>query len=150
MKLRDKSLDYTPFGFADIWKGKYRGQAVCIKAVRETEQNSLREIERMCGCFLYQRCTERTSYETFRSRHKPISHPNVLPIIEVSKTSPPFCVMSPWMPDGNITQYTQMNPGANRLMLVRDHQLEARWGYPTDPASNSLHKRALASHIFMG
>lgn len=27
--------------------------------------------------------------------------------------------MTPWMPDGNITQYIQMNPDANRLILVR-------------------------------
>ena len=32
--------------------------------------------------------------------------------------------MIPWMPDGNITQYTQTNPGANRLMLVLFLQLE--------------------------
>jgi hypothetical protein len=28
------------------------------------------------------------------------------------------------MPDGNITQYVQLNPGADRLMLVCAHQLE--------------------------
>jgi hypothetical protein len=55
-----------------------------------------------------------------------ISHPNVLPIIEVSETSFPFCIMSPWMPGGNITQYTKINPDADRLMLVRPHQLEDR------------------------
>jgi hypothetical protein len=46
-----------------------------------------------------------------------ISHPNVLPVIEVSVVFP-FCIVSPWMPDGNIIQYTEMNPGANRLALV--------------------------------
>ena len=29
--------------------------------------------------------------------------------------------MSPWMPDGNIVQYTQKNQDANRLMLVWIH-----------------------------
>jgi len=51
------------------------------------------------------------------SKHNP--HPNVLPIINVSESLSPFCIMSPWTPDGNITQYIQMNLGANRLMLVR-------------------------------
>ena len=32
--------------------------------------------------------------------------------------------MSPWMSNGNIVQYTQMNQDANRLMLVRAHQFE--------------------------
>jgi hypothetical protein len=39
---------------------------------------------------LYQRCTQCASYQTFRREingHKSISHPNVLPIIEVSETS---------------------------------------------------------------
>jgi hypothetical protein len=47
---------------------------------------------------------------------KSISH--VLPVIEVSKTLVPFCIMSPWMPDGNIIQYTKMNPDVNQLILV--------------------------------
>jgi len=50
------------------------------------------------------------------------SHPNVLPVIRVSEGGFPLCIMSPWMPDGNITQYTKANPGADRLILVR-----ARW-----------------------
>jgi hypothetical protein len=78
----------------------------------------------------HQRRTQHTSYQIFLwSRH--ISHPNLLPVIQISETlfpfpGPlfPFCFMSPWMPDGNVTQYTQMNPSANRLMLVLSHQLE--------------------------
>jgi len=46
------------------------------------------------------------------------SHPNVLRVIQVSKGLLPVCIMSPWMPDGNITHYTQMNPDADRLVLV--------------------------------
>ena len=50
------------------------------------------------------------------------SHPNILPVIGVSEVAFPFCIMSPWMPDGNITQYTQVNPVADRLVLVRAHR----------------------------
>ena len=53
-----------------------------------------------------------------------ISHPNVLPVIEVSETPFPFCIMSPWMPRGNIIQYTKMNPDADRLVLVCPYQLK--------------------------
>ena len=69
----------------------------------------------------YQRCTQRTSYQTFRRKingRRFIAHPNLLPIIEASEALLLFCIMSPWMPDGNITQYTQMNPDAERLPLV--------------------------------
>ena len=55
------------------------------------------------------------------------SHPNVLPVIRVSKAEFPVCIMSPWMQDGNITQHTQMNPDADRLMLVRARQLRDLW-----------------------
>jgi hypothetical protein len=48
-----------------------------------------------------------------------ILHPNLPPVIDVSEMSFPFCVMSSWMPGGNITQYTQINPDINRLALVR-------------------------------
>ena len=71
-------------------------------------------------------------------------HPNVLSVIEVSETSSPLCIMSPWMPDGNIIQYTTANPGANRLMLVRTHQLKYRSGRPTTYVHNSLPKRVRA------
>lgn len=57
---------------------------------------------------------------------KPDPHPNVLPVIGVSDTLFPFCIMTPWMPDGNIIQYTQENPSANRLLLVRVHRLKDR------------------------
>jgi hypothetical protein len=77
--------------------------------------------------FFYQRHTQRTLYQTFRHEingREPIFHPNVLPVIEVSEELFPFYIVSPWMPDGNIIQYTQINPSANRLMLVRTRQLK--------------------------
>jgi hypothetical protein len=53
-----------------------------------------------------------------------VSHPNVLPIIEISEAPFPLCIMSPWMPDGNVMQYIRVNPSANRLTLVCVYQLE--------------------------
>jgi hypothetical protein len=128
MELCDESLDYTPFGFTDIWKGDYHGEPVCIKVIRGIEKNSVRleTIRKMCGNFFDQGPADPAPYKTSRRGRNPISHPNVLPIIDVSETPSPLHIMSPWMPDGNITQYTQTNPSANRLMLVRTYQLEAR------------------------
>ena len=79
-----------------------------------------------------------------------ISHPNLLPIIEVSKMSFPFCIMSPWMPGGNIDQYTKMNPDADRLTLACLHQLGNKRGQPTDCTDNSSCKCARALYTFMG
>ena len=126
MELCDESPGYTIFGLADVWKGNYHGEPVCIKAIRRMSPITLLGMKNIGDSFFYQRSTEPASDKTPRRGRKPISHPNILPITDVSETLSPFCIMSPWMPDGNITQYAQMNPGANRLMLVCAHQLEAR------------------------
>ena len=79
----------------------------------------------------HQRCTERASYQAFRREingRKSISHSNVLPVIDVSETMFPFCIVSPWMPNGNIIQHAKMNSDADRLLLVRARQLESRRG----------------------
>jgi len=78
----------------------------------------------MAAALFHWRCTQLTSYQIYRrlvKESKLNSHPNVLPVIRISEERFPFCIMSPWMQDGNITQYTQMNPGADRLTLVRPH-----------------------------
>jgi serine/threonine protein kinase len=127
VELCDESPDCAPYVFMDIWKGKHRGEPVCIKAVRTRNRTRLKEIKSVCGFFfLYRRRTECTSYQTLCREIngcKSISHPNLLPVIDVSETLFPFCIMSPWMPDGNIRQYLQANPNANRLTLVRVNQL---------------------------
>ena len=61
-------------------------------------------------------------YQTYRrvsKGDKLNSHPNVLPIVEISEKLFPLCIVTPWMSNGNIAQYTQTNPEANRLTLVR-------------------------------
>jgi hypothetical protein len=52
VELNDESLEYVPAGFADIWKGNYRGEPVCIKAIRTQDPIRLKEIERVCGSFI--------------------------------------------------------------------------------------------------
>jgi len=78
----------------------------------------------MATVLLHWRCTQFASHQIYRrvvEENTLNSHPNVLPVILVSEALFPYYIMSPWMPDGNIVQYTKMNPGANRLMLVCTH-----------------------------
>ena len=51
---------------------------------------------------------------------KRLSHPNVLPLLGVSvSTDPPsFRIVSEWMRNGNVMEYTRSNPEVNRLQLV--------------------------------
>ena len=52
---------------------------------------------------------------------KHLSHPNILPLLGVSvpANARSFHILTEWMPNGNVTQYTKSNPNANRLRLVR-------------------------------
>ena len=74
---------------------------------------------------LYRGRSQFISYQAFRrvmEESKLNPHPNVLPVIGVSEPLFPFCIMSPWTPDDDITLHIQMNPGADRLVLVCTHQ----------------------------
>ena len=48
-----------------------------------------------------------------------LSHPNVLPMLGVSPKLFPLCIVSEWMIDGNIMDFTSKHPEVNRLRLVR-------------------------------
>ena len=48
-----------------------------------------------------------------------LSHPNVLAVLGVSPKLFPLCVITEWMVDGNIMDFTSKHPEVNRLRLVR-------------------------------
>jgi hypothetical protein len=56
---------------------------------------------------------------------KYVAHPNVLPFLGVSEKLFPFCIISPWLPNGNIIEYTRKNRGVNRWQLVSDPIIRA-------------------------
>jgi len=47
VELHDEHLDCVHNGFADIWKGDYRGKPVCVKVIRTQDRTPLREIEKV-------------------------------------------------------------------------------------------------------
>ena len=47
---------------------------------------------------------------------KHLSHPNILPLLGI--TMNPFRLISNWVSGGNLLEYIQGHPGANRLGLV--------------------------------
>ncbi|KAF9791123.1 kinase-like protein, partial [Thelephora terrestris] len=51
---------------------------------------------------------------------KTLRHPNVLPLIGVTMTMNQFAMISDWMPNGNLNEFVEANPDADRLKLLGD------------------------------
>ena len=45
-------------------------------------------------------------------------HPNVLPLLGVNMTGPRYAMVSEWMVNGNIDEFVEACPDADRLVLV--------------------------------
>ena len=50
---------------------------------------------------------------------KHLQHPNILPLLGVTLAEQRFAMVSEWMENGNINEFTQENPNVNRTKLVR-------------------------------
>lgn len=97
---------------------------MCVKVIRTRNRHSLALIKKVRCSSNYVICIECPSHQIYHRvtwRARLIAHPNVLPVIKLLEPSYPLCIVTPWMPDGNIAEYIQMNPSADRLMLVRTH-----------------------------
>ncbi|KAJ8085076.1 serine/threonine protein kinase, AGC [Marasmius tenuissimus] len=98
-------------GFSDVWKGSHGTQAVCLKVLRVHAQGRHRKRDRLVKAF-----------------HKEallwtrLSHPNLLPFIGVNTTLFPqgFCLVSPWMANGDIIGFLELTPGHDRLASILD------------------------------
>ncbi|SJL08804.1 uncharacterized protein ARMOST_12174 [Armillaria ostoyae] len=91
-------------GFADIWKGRLHDTQVCLKVLRifcpeEQKEKVLRDF-----------CQEALVWRQLR-------HPNVLPFLGVNEDlfAPRYCLISPWMVNGNIMSYLEAHPDHDRL-----------------------------------
>lgn len=49
---------------------------------------------------------------------KRLNHPNILLCYGASMNASRFCVVSPWVENGDVLSYTRKNPETNRLRLV--------------------------------
>lgn len=47
---------------------------------------------------------------------KHLTHPNIVPLLGTTTTR--FLLISDWMPGGNLPEYIEENPDADRLQLV--------------------------------
>ncbi|KAK1218886.1 hypothetical protein PQX77_018413 [Marasmius sp. AFHP31] len=96
-------------GFADIYKGTYGGQLACLKVLRFHIQAEPHKEDKVAEEF-YKETLVWTQ----------LSHPNVLPFYGVSTTLFPqcFCLISPWMDNGDIITFLKRNPGHDILRAL--------------------------------
>ncbi|PBK97999.1 kinase-like protein [Armillaria gallica] len=113
-------LCITPW--QDIWKGRLHGTQVCLKVLRIFERGDTRV--KAIQYF----CQEALVWRQLR-------HPNVLPFLGVSETlfAPSYCLISPWMANGNIISYLEVHPDHNRLTSLIQIAKGMRYLHSLDP-----------------
>jgi serine/threonine protein kinase len=118
----DDVLDSGRFG--EIYKGRSRNQAICLKIIKVNRKTQIKHLVKVSlfGAFNNRKCL--TSQAVFKEAllwgH--LSHANILPfygIYHLEDTHGRISFVSPWMENGNVTEYLKTHPLANRLLLVR-------------------------------
>ncbi|KAG6824620.1 hypothetical protein H0H92_006320, partial [Tricholoma furcatifolium] len=93
-------------GIADIYKGSFQGQAVCLKAIRLYERKKI------------EYASKQLSKEAILWRQ--LSHPNILAIYGLSRLQERICIVAPWMENGDVNKYLTDKPATPRLPLAAD------------------------------
>ncbi|KAK0435392.1 kinase-like domain-containing protein [Armillaria borealis] len=100
-------------GFSDIWKGRTTngGSSVCLKVLRIFVNNGVQNADTIISKF----CREALVWRN-------VKHPNVLPFLGVNKEifAPSFCLISPWMDNGDIMSFLRRHPRLDRLKSITD------------------------------
>ncbi|TDL20541.1 kinase-like protein [Rickenella mellea] len=95
-------------GFADVWRGEFRGTPVAMKVLRifQVGKNNLETIHRKF-------CEEALIWQQ-------LNHDNILPFIGISKNEfkPRLALISPWMENGTLISYLNDNEDVNRHSLI--------------------------------
>ncbi|KAG5635225.1 hypothetical protein H0H81_012003, partial [Sphagnurus paluster] len=90
--------------FADIRRGKFQGQLICLKVLRVFQKET------------YDKVTKAIAREGILWGQ--LSHPNLLPFWGIFKMNGQLSLVSPWVENGNVVEYIKSNPECNRLLLI--------------------------------
>ncbi|KAF9790534.1 kinase-like domain-containing protein, partial [Thelephora terrestris] len=94
-------------GFTELSDGEYQGRNVAIKRLKVDHKDPDKTFKRLCR-------------EIIAWKH--LTHRNILPLLGVSISTDThrFCILTEWMPNGNIMQYAKSKLAANRLKLLSE------------------------------
>ncbi|GLB37954.1 putative as part of the replication protein A (RPA RP-A), a single-stranded DNA-binding heterotrimeric complex, may play an essential role in DNA replication, recombination and repair [Lyophyllum shimeji] len=93
-------------GFADIYKGIFRGRAVCLKTIRLDKKMQVEHFLKVC------------SKEAILWGQ--LSHLNLLPFFGMFRFKNRISLVAPWMEHGDMNEYLKNHPAANRVLLMLD------------------------------
>ncbi|KAF9022754.1 hypothetical protein BDZ89DRAFT_956290 [Hymenopellis radicata] len=128
-------------GFADIWKGSIAGKTVCVKVLRFFSANATG-----------QNLVKVTLKDCFQEAvvWKQLKHPNVLPFLGVNQDlfAPSFCLISPWMENGNIIYFLSKHPTHNRLQCLLEIAEGLKYLHELDPQITHADVRGVRSAHF--
>ena len=110
-------------GFADVWKGEYQGCDVAVKVLRVYSTSDLTKIKSVsrhipaktvchpADAHEQKFCKEVVTWSALR-------HPNVVSLLGVTTDKDQFAMVSEWMTNGNINEFTKAHGEVNRFELV--------------------------------
>ncbi|KAF9442430.1 kinase-like protein, partial [Macrolepiota fuliginosa MF-IS2] len=109
-ELKGVSYDFRPLqggGFADVYKGKYKNDTICLKIIRIFQNDQRHPLAAHAGELILWAF---------------LSHPNLLPFygVYIEQQTQRFCLISPWMENGNLCDYLESHPYSNHSLLVSD------------------------------
>ena len=79
-----------------------------------------------------------------------MNHPNLVPALGAGPDIAELCVVSPWMPEGDLLQYLNKYPGAHRVAIVRIYVAHVSMYTEFDIQDDGGHGRALLSPFQRG
>ncbi|KAJ7843675.1 kinase-like domain-containing protein, partial [Mycena leptocephala] len=91
-------------GFGDLWKGLVHGVGVSVKIMRVFGDSDVQSI------------LNKFSREALIWRQ--LAHPNILPFFGVYYLETRLCLVSPWMENGNIMKFLEINKPATGILNV--------------------------------
>lgn len=121
---KEGKLPLPTRGFSTLWKGRLNDNPVAIKMLRlGPEDDKIKIAARFCKeVLLWPR----------------LRHPNVLPVSGFSLSTFPFGIISLWMENGNVLEYTRKHPGVNRMNLLVDVANGLRYLHKVDQVHGNI------------
>ena len=72
-----------------------------------------------------------------------------MPFLGISESLFPLCIISHWLPNGNIVEYVQKHREANRFHLVSDYMIYVDKLLETPSSIGSLRKPPVVSNTYI-